>query len=231
MVSLGEFSAEITGTFVTGEVYYFRAVGYPVGLGEESTFMVPTQISVLTLDATDISVNGVTFNGNLSDIGSRETLDVYFEWGEESGSYTHTTTLQSMSSSGPFSEIVPGPFMVGETYYFRARSEEGETGQERSFFIPGNVEVTTLNATMISTLFATLNGELIDMGGSSSVEVYFVWGDTPGIYSHETDRQTLTGPGTFAIEIEGDMMPGNRYYFRARTDRAGEGEEVSFYVY
>jgi hypothetical protein len=231
MSSLGEFSAEITGSFTSGDVYYFRAVGYPVGLGDEKTFMVPTGISILTLDATDVSVNGVTLNGNLSDIGGRSALDVYFEWGEEPGSYTQTTTMLSMSSSGPFSEVVPGPFAIGETYYFRARSGEGGTGEEMSFFIPGDVEVTTLNATMISTLFATLNGELVNMGGASSVDVYFVWGESPGNYPNESEKETLTGPGAFSIEIEGDLMPGNTYYFRARTDPAGEGKEVSFHVY
>ena len=77
--------------------------------------------------------------------------------------------------------------------------------------------IRTYDATKISTLFATFNGELIDMGDYSSVEVYFVWGDTPGEFTKETPKKTMTSPGNFSIEISDDFEPGNNYYFQARS--------------
>jgi len=94
-----------------------------------------------------------------------------------------------------------------------------------------DISLETRDATMISTGFATLNGELIDMGGNSEVEVYFVWGENPGEYTEETPKQTMTSPGEFSAEITDLFIPGNTYYFQARADPEGSGEEVSFYVY
>ena len=93
-----------------------------------------------------------------------------------------------------------------------------------------NIEVVTTDATNISTLFATLNGELVDMRNYSSVEVYFVWGDVSGEYTNETAKQTMTSPGEFSAEITGVLLPDNTYYFQARSDPEGKGEELSFYV-
>ena len=94
-----------------------------------------------------------------------------------------------------------------------------------------DINIRTYDATKISTLFATLNGELIDMGDCSSVEVYFVWGDTPGEFTKETPKKTLTSPGIFSIEISDDFEPGNNYYFQARSIPEGRGNELTFYVY
>ena len=91
-------------------------------------------------------------------------------------------------------------------------------------------QVVTLDATEISSLFATLNGELSDLGEASSVEVYFQWGESPGSYTHETPKQTKTSPGRFSAQITGPMMIGNTYYFRARAGTTAQGSEKNFYV-
>jgi len=93
-----------------------------------------------------------------------------------------------------------------------------------------DIDVMTHDATMISTMFTTLNGELVDMKDYSSVEVYFVWGENPGEYPNETPKQTMTSPGEFSAEISDLFMPDNTYYFQARSDPEGSGEELSFYV-
>jgi len=93
-----------------------------------------------------------------------------------------------------------------------------------------DIIIETHEATMISTLFATLNGELEDMGDYSSVDVYFVWGENPGEYTMETPKQTITSIGEFSAEISDLLMPDSTYYFQARSDPDGRGEELSFYV-
>lgn len=93
------------------------------------------------------------------------------------------------------------------------------------------ISLVTLNATDISTMFTTLNGELVDMGNYSSVEVYFVWGENPGEYTKETPKQIMTSPGMFSAEISDIFEPDTTYYFQARSNPEGSSEEVSFYVY
>jgi hypothetical protein len=105
-----------------------------------------------------------------------------------------------------------------------------DRGSEREPSAPGRAVVNTLNATSISSLFATLNGELRDMGNASSVEVYFQWGESAGSLTHETPRQTLTTPGTFSAQITGPMTIGNTYYFRAMGVNADSGYVRTFYV-
>jgi len=65
-------------------------------------------------------------------------------------------------------------------------SAEEHDGAEDQDIPSQDIDVATRDATMISTMFTTLNGELVDMGDLSSVEVYFVWGENPGKYTKET---------------------------------------------
>jgi len=90
--------------------------------------------------------------------------------------------------------------------------------------------VNTLSATSISSLFATLNGELRDIGDASSVEVYFQWGESSVDLIYETPRQTLTAPGEFSAQITGPFMIGNTYYFRAMGVNADSGALGTFIV-
>ncbi len=230
MNSTGIFSTEIIGPFTDGNTYYYIAKADHDEYGEEKSFQITTEIEILTYEAEKISDLGAILYGELTKFGGESSIEVYFVWGEISGDYTYTTSKQTMTDTGPFFSEIPGPFTIGTTYYFRARTDHGEEGIERSFFIPGDVEVVTLNATMISTIFVTLNGELIDLGGSPSVEVYFVWGESSGTYTQESSRQTMSSLGNFSIEISDLLMPDNTYFFQARADPGGRGEEMSFYV-
>ena len=81
----------------------------------------------------------------------------------------------------------------------------------------------------VSTM-AWLYGNLLDLGGNASVEVYFLWGESPGVYTHETPHQTVSATGTFSAMITGPFNIGSTYYFVARVGATGQGEEKSFTV-
>jgi hypothetical protein len=57
-----------------------------------------------------------------------------------------------------------------------------------------------------------------------------MWGDTPGVYTHESPRQTMTAPGEFSIMVMGPFNIGSTYYFIARAGATGHGSEKSFTV-
>jgi hypothetical protein len=82
------------------------------------------------------------------------------------------------------------------------------------YFFPGiPPKVKTLQATGIETNKAILNGELLDLGNASVVEVYFEWGETEN-YGKKTESLFLKTPGGFSITL-GNLNPGTKYYFRA----------------
>jgi hypothetical protein len=117
--------------------------------------------------------------------------------------------------------VTVGPVIWSAEDYDEAEDQDTDSN---------DIGVVTHDATMISTMFTTLNGELVEMGDLSSVDVYFVWGENPGEYTKETPRQTMTSPGEFSAEISDLFMPDTTYYFQARSDPEGSGEEQSFYV-
>lgn len=95
--------------------------------------------------------------------------------------------------------------------------------------LPGaTVETLDAGYPAVSTM-ATLNGKLLDLGGAASVEVYFMWGESPGVYTHDTPHQTMTALEEFTQMITGPFNIGSTYYFVARAG-AGQGEEKSFTV-
>ncbi len=119
-----------------------------------------------------------------------------------------------MTYGGDFSAEISG-LVPDNRYYFRAADsddyrpyEVSPTGWWCSFDTRPVVE--TLDATEISSLSATLNGNLPSLLPSSSSEVYFQWGTESGSYPNETPRQTMTSAGTFSAGITG-LTPGATY--------------------
>ena len=76
---------------------------------------------------------------------------------------------------------------------------------------------------------AFLSGELIDMGGALSCEVWFEWGKTTD-YGNNTLSQTKDSTGSFAAKIT-DLTPETTYHFRAVANNKGGtsyGDDVTF---
>ena len=89
--------------------------------------------------------------------------------------------------------------------------------------------VTTSAATNVQSNSATLNGNLNNMGGAGSCQVWFQWGLTTS-YGQSTTPQTKTSTGTFSAGI-GSLTPGTTYHFRAvGSNSAGTvyGDDQSF---
>ncbi len=93
-----------------------------------------------------------------------------------------------------------------------------------------HADVETNQATNVGETGATLNGDLLDMGQASSVDVWFDWGTSGTGFPNSTPRQTRTSPGTFSANLDG-LTTGVAYEFRARSDTGSTtetGGSVSF---
>jgi len=93
----------------------------------------PMPPSVTTNDASGITGNSATLNGNLGNLGTAPTVSVSFEWGEDT-SYGNTTTPESKSTTGAFSFAL-GSLSPNTTYHFRAKAVGDGTsyGSDKSF--------------------------------------------------------------------------------------------------
>jgi len=96
----------------------------------------PTAPSVTTNDASGITGNAATLNGNLDNLGTAPTVNVSFEWGK-TVSYGNTTTPESKNTTGAFTFAL-GSLSPNTTYHFRAEAIGDGTsyGSDKSFCTP-----------------------------------------------------------------------------------------------
>jgi flagellin-like protein len=89
-----------------------------------------TPPTVTTQDATEIGGSSATLNGELTDTGTANNVDVYFEYREVGvgGAWT-STTPESLSAPGTFSATISG-LSSGTNYEFRAVAETNNDGSD-----------------------------------------------------------------------------------------------------
>jgi len=188
--------------------------------------------SVITYDATtNIIHNSAALNGELSDLGTASLVNVSFEHGIPSGSYTDETRPQSMTAAETLSTVLSG-LLADNTYYFKTIDDGTSYGGEMIFNTEAGVvfsEAIDAAMNIAAHYSATLNGELIDLGTASSVVVSFEYGTSSGNYTDETSPQTMTATGTFSATLS-NLDPESTYYFRAKAagDGTSYGDEMNF---
>ena len=92
------------------------------------------------------------------------------------------------------------------------------------------LSVTTSDARRITVKWATLNGQLDDLGNFSSVDVSFEWGTTSGSLDKETRPKPKRRTGAFSARLQ-RLSPNTTYYFRAKAEGNGTvvyGDEFNF---
>ncbi|WIV68439.1 ice-binding family protein [Natrialbaceae archaeon AArc-T1-2] len=238
LVDPGVFSAEIED-LEPGTTYEFRAVAVANDTRVEGTTLriikpVPGTPDVITSPATDVNESTATLNGELTDLGDFDDVDVFFEWREVGAEDWIATGSQTLEETGTFSAEIEG-LEPGTSYEFRAVAVANDTRVEGAILSftkaePGAPIVETQSATEINGSTATLNGEVIDLGDFDTADVFFEWRVLGEDDWNTTESQTLEEPGSFNAEIEG-LEPEVTYEFRAivvANDDRHEGTIVSF---
>ena len=88
-----------------------------------------TPASVVTNDATEITANSATLNGDLTDLNDAVGADVSFQWGTspiESKLYPNDTDSE-IRGTGAFSFVLTG-LNSNTRYYYRAKADCGNYG-------------------------------------------------------------------------------------------------------
>ena len=186
----GKYSADLSG-LVPNTTYHFRAkaVGDDIAYGADAQFTtdaVPP--SVETDEPTSTGTNSARLNGELTSLGTAGSVNVSFEWGTATGSYTQATADQARTSTAAFSADLSG-LASGTTYYYRAKADgDGPTvyGKEKScttLTVPPSP--MTRSATEVRGTSAALNGILDSLGTASAVEVIFRMGCHCGLWQRD----------------------------------------------
>jgi phosphodiesterase/alkaline phosphatase D-like protein len=235
MTAAEAFSLDLTG-LNPGTTYYFRAkaVGDGAAYGLEESFSTLTlPPSVATGEATDLTIDSATLNGDLTSLGTATSVNVCFEWGADSGSYDDETAILWATAAETFSLDLTG-LTSGTTYFFRVRADgpHGTAYSAEGSFTTLTVppSVATEDAMNITEETATLAASLVSLGTAEMVDVSFLWGTTQGgPYLNETTAQTATYSGTVSLEIN-ELTPGTTYYYvvEAFGDNVTYGAEESF---
>ena len=112
------------GGLTPGVDYYFQVVAQaPDGsktYGQQGVFttIANHNIGISALPATSVTPSSAILNGNLGNLGTSPTVQVWFEYGT-TAQYGNSTELQLLNSPGGFSAAVTG-LAPGRTYYYRA---------------------------------------------------------------------------------------------------------------
>ncbi|HEC77151.1 MAG TPA: carboxypeptidase regulatory-like domain-containing protein, partial [Thermoplasmatales archaeon] len=205
------------------KTYHFRAVaknskGTVYGVDAILT-TPPAMPQVTTYSATNIGYESAKLNGYLSKVGA-SSCEVWFvydvsyhnNWWE----YAYETPHFQKTTASSFSHTITG-LSLNVTYHFRAVASNpagNVSGNDKTFtthvLLPG---ISTLNAYNITSYTAILKGELTDLGGSESCQVWFEYGETSS-YGLSTNIISINTTGEFSIFIE-NLNPGKIYHFRA----------------
>jgi hypothetical protein len=83
-----------------------------------------------------------------------------------------------------------------------------------------SITVTTVAPTTLRSTTATLTGNIVSLGGESSVDVYFKYGMDPLNLGNTTASTRVSDLGTFSANVE-DLIPKTTYYYQAFASGGG----------
>ena len=121
-----------------------------------------SQPAVTTNNATNITTNSATLNGNLDNLGTASTVYVSFEYGLTTA-YGNETTPQAMTTTGPFSFPLTG-LLPNTTYHVRAKA----VGDGTSYGLDKSFTTSDIGAVVVSI---EPSSQTVPAGGSFNVDV------------------------------------------------------------
>lgn len=215
------FSTTVAG-LQPGVTYHFRAVATNssgTDYGTDRTFVTaPMPPTYFTATEGDEEVELSWTKGT----GANKTVIV-----RKTGSYPSSPADGTTVYNSVGMEHVDDSLTNDTTYYYRAWSLASDnstysTTYAQDYARPtsaGEPSVVTVSASSITVDGATLNGDLVDLGGYANATVYFQYGKTEG-YGNFTVPQVMSAPTIFEadlIELDSDTL----YNFRAVAETDG----------
>ncbi len=185
---------------------------------------------VSTIAASGVGQSAATLNGDLWNLGTAAHSIVGFLYGTDGGlAGASNVTVANETATTAFYHAVSG-LSLSTTYYFKAWAlgDGFGFGSVLSFTTQGPAtpqkqapSVETKAASSVTAMFATLNGNLGDLGTASSVTVGFLYGTSPSLaFALNLSVGTRTATGAFTQSLTG-LASNTTYYVQAWA--AGDG--------
>jgi hypothetical protein len=202
-----------------------------------ATTPTPAPPTVRTTSASSIASGTATVGGNLDIMGTAASVQVSFDYGQTTA-YGSTTSAQTKTTVGAFSAALSG-LTANTLYHYRAKAlgDGNAAGSDMTFTTlspsstptPVAPNVSTSDATLITSSGATLRGSLDYKGSAATVTVFFEYGTTTS-YGSSSTAQSMSGNGAFNAVLTG-LQPNTLYHFRAKAtgaDGAATGADRTF---
>ena len=211
----GSYNMNLSG-LTCKSIYYVRAyatncAGTSYGEWKSFTTAVCPPPQVTTNNESGVTPNSAQLNGNLDSTGGL-SCEVWFEYGETT-SYGTSTTKQSKSSTGSFSQAI-GSLDPNTTYHFRACAS--------------NTEGTVYGADEEFTTLANLPGTAAfsDVTTNSIRANWTANGNPAGTqyYCENTTKSTNSGWTTNLDWNSTGLSEGTTYHFQVKAKNAVEVE-------
>jgi len=194
---------------------------------------------VTTRDATNINMEDAVLNGRVD--GNGISTRAWFEYGTSASNLNRTTSSNSYGSSSINYETRIYNLDEDTTYYFRAVAENSRgtvrgsilhfrTDEDNDDDNDEGPEVTTRDATNVSSYNAVLNGR-VD-GNGLSTRAWFEYGTSTSLGYSTTRTSYGSGTTNYNRSISG-LLPNTTYYFRAMAENSegtDRGSILSFYT-
>ncbi len=192
----------------------------------------PSLPELTTVTVTDIGLNSAVSGGTIVSDGGAEITEKGVCWSTSANPTAEGSKTTDGTGSAAFISNIVG-LDEGTTYYVRAyaTNEVGTAyGNELTFTtnqVTGAV-LTTTEVTNVTSITATVGGNITDAGGGTITARGVYWGTTPNPTVNKTTNGA--GTGTFTADLTG-LTDGTTYYYRAyATNSSGTtyGQEFSF---
>lgn len=217
--------------------YYYKA--YAINEKGESTGEIKTFTSldkdaiegvatVITNDATDITINSAILNGVIKNSGDSKIVQRGFYFGTSESSMTKKT----VNTTDSIISLHVTDLADGTTYCYKAFAvnSKGESCGEIRNFMTNTASAPTVEtnyATNVSFESAVLNGAIIEMGTYEVTQCGFYFGDSENSMSK---RIVNTHNSKFSLSVS-ELNDGTKYYYKAfAINKKGEkcGDIMSF---
>ena len=193
---------------------------------------------VIVLSASNMSENGVMFNGKVTVAGSPAYTERGFVYGASHlPTMADTKVISYSSKSDSIFTATVNSLTMGTTYYVRTYAINKNTTvystDEISFTISNQkAQVSTLPVTDIAATSAVFNGTIDSKGIPAYTEKGFCYSSVFQNPTVDNDKKVVTGTGTgdFSANVA-DLTTGTTYYVRAyatNDEGTAYGSSVSF---
>ena len=189
-----------------------------------------------THGSSAVTDSGATLSTHLWNLNGTSSTDLWFtywEQGKKGSTQEWTPHITASTVPSTYDQSVTG-LQDGTTYVFHSAANNGKEYDDgpRFTFTTEGFNVDTDPATKVRASNATVNGELVDLGGASSADVWFTyWEKGKKDTTQEwTPHQTKSSTGTFNEYISG-LKSNTTYVVQAAGNDGNKhvtGTEIEF---